>query len=89
MREVRDSDACPSLGAVDDAVFAAIEAERRPEIEFAQAGQLRAYGMVQKPLAVQHLMFTMLGAVMAFKKFGPPSMVPAEPRYLPVADGFA
>jgi 2-polyprenyl-6-methoxyphenol hydroxylase-like FAD-dependent oxidoreductase len=44
----------------DDAVLAAIEAERLPEIEMLQAGQVRAHGMVLKPLGVLHVMFTML-----------------------------
>jgi 2-polyprenyl-6-methoxyphenol hydroxylase-like FAD-dependent oxidoreductase len=67
---------------IDEAVFAAIEAERRPEIEVSQAGQLRAYGMVQKPLFVQHVMFTMLSAVMRFKKFAVPEPPVVEPRAL-------
>ena len=30
---------------------------------------MRAYGMVHKPLFVQHMMFSMLGVVMQVKKF--------------------
>lgn len=45
----------------DAAVLGAIEAERRPEIELLQAGQIRAHGMVLKPLPALHVMFTMLG----------------------------
>lgn len=76
-------DAARAGKSIDDDVFAAIEAERRPEIEAAQAGQLRAYRMVQKPIFVQHLMFTILSLVMRFKKFsfGPSATV--EPKYLP------
>ncbi len=79
-------DAVASGAAIDDAVFARIEAERRPEIIAAQAGQLRAYGMVQKPLFVQHLMFTMLGALMRaklmrVKKFAMPPAPEVEARY--------
>jgi 2-polyprenyl-6-methoxyphenol hydroxylase-like FAD-dependent oxidoreductase len=67
--------------AIDGDLFARIEAERRPEIEVAQAGQLRAHGMVGKPLFVEHLMFTILGMVMRVKKFTMPASVPVEPRY--------
>ena len=66
---------------IDTAVLAAIETERRPEIEAAQALQLRAYRMVHKPLFVEHLMFTMLGAVMRFKSFAPPPTPTVEPRH--------
>src|SRR6185295_10031974 len=45
---------------VDEAVLGAIEAERRPEIEMLQANQVRAHGMVLKPRAALHVMFTML-----------------------------
>lgn len=76
-------DAAASGKAIDAQVFAAIEAERRPEIEASQATQLRAYGMVQKPLFVQHLMFTMLGIVMRFKTFPRPPTPSVEPRRLP------
>jgi hypothetical protein len=62
-------------------VFTAIEAERRPEIEAAQAGQMRAYGMVQKPMLVQHVMFSMLGLVMRMKKFAMPAPPVVEARY--------
>jgi 2-polyprenyl-6-methoxyphenol hydroxylase-like FAD-dependent oxidoreductase len=73
-------------GRYDAAVLEAIEAERRPEIEGAQAGQLRAYGMVQKPLVVQHLMFTMLGLVMSLKKMERPAAGVIVPRHLvPIA----
>lgn len=67
---------------IDTDVFATIEKERLPEIEFSQAGQLRAYGMVQKPLFVQHLMFSMLRVVMRFKKFAMPEPPIVEPRQL-------
>jgi 2-polyprenyl-6-methoxyphenol hydroxylase-like FAD-dependent oxidoreductase len=67
--------------ALDDELFARIEAERRPEIEAAQAGQLRAHGMVRKPLFVEHLMFTMLGMVMRFKKFEMKASAPVEAKY--------
>lgn len=73
-------DAIDSKRAIDESVFAAIEAERRPEIEASQATQLRAYRMVGKPIFVQHLMFTMLSIVMRFKKFGAPALPPVEPR---------
>jgi 2-polyprenyl-6-methoxyphenol hydroxylase-like FAD-dependent oxidoreductase len=75
-------DAVTAGSPVGDDVFAAIEAERRPEITGAQTGQLRAYGMVQKPLLVQHLMFTMLGLVMRFKPFPAIEGPPVEPRYV-------
>jgi 2-polyprenyl-6-methoxyphenol hydroxylase-like FAD-dependent oxidoreductase len=75
-------DAVASNKPIGSSVFAAIEAERRPEIEAAQAIQLRAYGMVKKPLLVEHIMFTMLGAVMRFKKFAPPASVTVEPRHV-------
>jgi 2-polyprenyl-6-methoxyphenol hydroxylase-like FAD-dependent oxidoreductase len=67
--------------AIDAAVLGAIEAERRPEIEVSQATQLRAYRMVHKPLFVEHLMFTMLGAVMRVKKFAAPETPTVEPRH--------
>ncbi len=80
-------DAITAGEPVDEAVFARIEAERRPEIEAAQAGQQRAYGMVQKPLLVQHLMFTMLGLGMRVKSFAFPAPPHVEPRYaLPCGD---
>jgi 2-polyprenyl-6-methoxyphenol hydroxylase-like FAD-dependent oxidoreductase len=75
-------DAVESSKPIDASVFAAIEAERRPEIEAAQAIQLRAYGMVKKPLLVEHVMFTLLGAVMRFKKFAPPLSVAVAPRHV-------
>jgi len=74
-------DAVASDAPIDAAVFAAIEAERRPEIEAAQAVQQRAYRMVHKPLLVQHLMFTLLGAVMRVKRFAPLPSPPVEPRH--------
>ena len=73
-------DAVAAGKPIDSDVFAAIEAERRPEIEAGQAGQLRAYRMVHKPLFVQHLMFSMLGVVMRFKSFAPPPTPKVEPR---------
>ncbi|UQA60869.1 FAD-dependent monooxygenase [Polyangium aurulentum] len=66
---------------IDAPVFARIEGERRPEIEAAQAGQLRAHRMVHKPLFVEHMMFTMLGVVMRFKTFAIPPPPPVEPRH--------
>jgi 2-polyprenyl-6-methoxyphenol hydroxylase-like FAD-dependent oxidoreductase len=66
---------------IDTDLFAAIEAERRPEIVASQAVQLRAYGMVQKPLVAQHVMFSMLGAVMRIKKFSPPTIPTVEPKH--------
>jgi 2-polyprenyl-6-methoxyphenol hydroxylase-like FAD-dependent oxidoreductase len=74
-------DAVRAGAPIDAAVLARIEAERRPEIEAAQAGQLRAHGMVQKPLLVEHLMFSMLSLVMRVKKFTMPAPVVVEPRY--------
>lgn len=74
-------DAVTAGAAIDEAVFARIEAERRPEIVAAQAGQLRAYGMVQKPLLVQHMMFTVLAAIMRVKKFTMPAPPVVEPKY--------
>jgi 2-polyprenyl-6-methoxyphenol hydroxylase-like FAD-dependent oxidoreductase len=75
-----------SKGALDTAVLEKIEAERRPEIEAAQEGQLRAYGMVQKPLFVQHAMMSMLGLVMLVKKMDRPGADVIVPRHLvPVA----
>jgi 2-polyprenyl-6-methoxyphenol hydroxylase-like FAD-dependent oxidoreductase len=71
---------------ITDPVLLAIAAERRPEIEASQAGQLRAYRMVKKPLFALHLMFTMLGAVMRMKKFPSPVLPVVEPREsMPVA----
>lgn len=75
-------DALATGASLDAAVFDRIEAERRPEIVAAQAGQLRAYGMVHKPLLVQHLMFTLLAAVMRVKQFTTPAAPLVEPRYL-------
>jgi 2-polyprenyl-6-methoxyphenol hydroxylase-like FAD-dependent oxidoreductase len=69
-------------GAIDASVLGAIEAERRPEIEAAQQGQLRAYGMVQKPLFVQHMMFSMLGLVMRVKKMERPAAELIMPRHV-------
>jgi 2-polyprenyl-6-methoxyphenol hydroxylase-like FAD-dependent oxidoreductase len=66
---------------IDSEVLARIEAERRPEIEAAQAGQLRAHGMAHKPLFVQHLMFSMLSVVMRMKKFAIPEPPLVEPRH--------
>ena len=74
-------DAIKAGAPIDEKVFAAIEAERRPEIEQSQAGQLRAYGAVQKPLVAQHIMFTMLGAVMKLKKFDFPAPPSVELKY--------
>lgn len=74
-------DAVRAGAPIDAEVFARIEAERRPEIEAAQAGQMRAHGMVQKPLLVEHLMFSMLGLVMRVKKFSMPAPPQVEPRY--------
>ncbi|UJR82574.1 FAD-dependent monooxygenase [Sandaracinus amylolyticus] len=74
-------DAIAEGRAIDDGVLAAIEAERRPEIEAAQSGQLRAYRMVQKPLVVQHLMFTMLGAVMKVKPIPGVVSAPVQPKH--------
>jgi 2-polyprenyl-6-methoxyphenol hydroxylase-like FAD-dependent oxidoreductase len=74
-------DALAAGAPIDEAVFDRIEAERRPEIVAAQAGQLRAYGMVHKPLLVQHLMFTLLGAVMRVKQFTMPPTPVVEARY--------
>ncbi len=45
---------------IDLPLLERIEAERRPEVEAMQAGQVRAHGMVFKPLPVLHLMFTVL-----------------------------
>jgi 2-polyprenyl-6-methoxyphenol hydroxylase-like FAD-dependent oxidoreductase len=69
-------------GDYGEGVLARIEAVRRPEIEVAQAGQLRAYGMVQKPLFVQHMMFSMLPLVMKIKKFERPAAEVIEPRHV-------
>jgi 2-polyprenyl-6-methoxyphenol hydroxylase-like FAD-dependent oxidoreductase len=69
-------------GDYGEGVLARIEAVRRPEIEVAQAGQLRAYGMVQKPLFVQHMMFSMLPLVMKIRKFERPAAEPIEPRHV-------
>jgi 2-polyprenyl-6-methoxyphenol hydroxylase-like FAD-dependent oxidoreductase len=69
-------------GVATPAVLAAIEAERRPEIEAAQAGQLRAYAMVRKPLLVQRLMFSMLALVMRIKKMERPAADPIRPRHV-------
>lgn len=75
-------DALAAGAPIDELVFARIEAERRPEIVAAQAGQLRAYGMVHKPRLVQHLMFTLLGAVMRVKQFTLPAAAVVEARYV-------
>lgn len=66
-------------------VLEQIEVERRPEIEAAQAGQLRAYGMVHKPLLVQHMMFSMLALVMKLKKIERPAAAVIVPRNLAAA----
>lgn len=73
---------CILEGGVGPEVLARIEAARRPEIEAAQAGQLRAYGMVKKPLLVQHLMFSMLGLVMKLKKIERPAAEVIVPRHM-------
>jgi 2-polyprenyl-6-methoxyphenol hydroxylase-like FAD-dependent oxidoreductase len=67
---------------IDEAVLARIEAARRPEIEAAQAGQLRAYKMVGKPLLVQHMMFSILALVMRIKKFERPAAEVIVPRHM-------
>jgi 2-polyprenyl-6-methoxyphenol hydroxylase-like FAD-dependent oxidoreductase len=69
-------------GDYGESVLARIEALSRPEIEVAQAGQLRAYGMVQKPLFVQHMMFSMLPLVMKIKKIERPAAEVIEPRHV-------
>ena len=69
------------IAGVRQSNVSAIENERRPEIEASQAIQLRAYNMVRKPLFVQHLMFTILGIVMRFKKFSTPALPSVEPRF--------
>jgi 2-polyprenyl-6-methoxyphenol hydroxylase-like FAD-dependent oxidoreductase len=69
-------------GGATDEVLAKIEAARRPEIEAAQAGQLRAYGMVHKPLLVQHSMFTILSLVMRLKKLEGPAAEAVSPRHV-------
>jgi 2-polyprenyl-6-methoxyphenol hydroxylase-like FAD-dependent oxidoreductase len=74
-------DAVRAGAPIDAEVFARIEGERRPEIEAAQAGQLRAYRMVHKPLFIEHLMFTLLGVVMRFKTFAIAPSAPVEPRH--------
>ncbi|HLM72571.1 MAG TPA: FAD-dependent monooxygenase, partial [Polyangiaceae bacterium] len=74
-------DAVRAGAPIDADVFARIEAERRPEIQAMQAGQMRAHGMVQKPLFVEHVMFTILSVVMKVKKFSLPEPPPVEPRY--------
>lgn len=72
---------------IDGTILSDIEAERRPEIELAQAGQQRAHRMVHKPLWVQHLMFTMLGVVMRMKEFPAPISTRIEPKYAVRASG--
>jgi 2-polyprenyl-6-methoxyphenol hydroxylase-like FAD-dependent oxidoreductase len=54
-------DAHKAGNAPDDALLARVEAARRPEVEAAQAGQIRAGTMVLKPLPALHAMFTMAG----------------------------
>jgi 2-polyprenyl-6-methoxyphenol hydroxylase-like FAD-dependent oxidoreductase len=66
---------------IDSEILSRIEAERRPEIEMAQAGQLRAHGMVHKPAFVQHIMFSILKIVMLVKKFTTPVSPPVMPRH--------
>ena len=46
--------------AIDASVLQSIQDVRLPPIVAAQAGQLRAHGMVKKPRAVLHVMMTML-----------------------------
>jgi hypothetical protein len=43
--------------------------------------------MVQKPLFAQHMMFTMLGVVMRFKKFAAPVTPTVELRHAVRATG--
>jgi 2-polyprenyl-6-methoxyphenol hydroxylase-like FAD-dependent oxidoreductase len=75
---------------VDQALFQRIQAEREPEIDALQAGQIRAGQMVLKPVGVLHMMFTMLGLamkVMARKLQAGHGVPPPEPKYLkPVSD---
>jgi 2-polyprenyl-6-methoxyphenol hydroxylase-like FAD-dependent oxidoreductase len=47
----------------DESTFAAIEAERRPEIETCQAFQMRIGRLVRKPRPVQLLAFTLIRAL--------------------------
>jgi 2-polyprenyl-6-methoxyphenol hydroxylase-like FAD-dependent oxidoreductase len=46
----------------DEALLAAVERERRPEIDALQAVQRRVHRIVKVPLPVMHVMFTLLGA---------------------------
>jgi 2-polyprenyl-6-methoxyphenol hydroxylase-like FAD-dependent oxidoreductase len=69
---------------LDAAVFQRIQDERQPEVDRVQAGQTRAGQMVLKPLGVLHVMFSILGAVMAIagKKMQGAAGPAPEPRYL-------
>ncbi len=58
-------DAVRAGAPIDEAVFSRIEAARRPEVEKAQAGQIRAGSMVMKPTPVLHAAFTMIGTMIA------------------------
>jgi 2-polyprenyl-6-methoxyphenol hydroxylase-like FAD-dependent oxidoreductase len=71
--------------AVDEVLFQRIQAERQPEIDALQAGQIRAGQMVMKPEGVLHMMFTMLSLamkVMARKLQAGHGIAPPEPKYL-------
>jgi 2-polyprenyl-6-methoxyphenol hydroxylase-like FAD-dependent oxidoreductase len=48
---------------IDDALLAAVERERRPEIDALQEAGKRVNRIVSVPLPVMHLMFTVLGLV--------------------------
>ncbi|NPD22701.1 MULTISPECIES: FAD-dependent monooxygenase [Corallococcus] len=77
---------------LDAAVFDKIQSERQPEVDQVQAGQTRAGQMVLKQLGVLHVMFTILGAVMAVagKKMQGTAGPVTEPRYFtPLARGTA
>jgi len=72
-------------GSVDAALFQRIQAERQPEIDALQAGQLRAGQMVMKPIAVLNAMFSMMDVAMKFigkKMQAGHGIPPPEPKYL-------
>lgn len=74
---------------VDERVFQKIQDERRPEADQLQALQTRVHRMVMAPLFVEHLMFTLLGAVLKLSKKasqGSQGVTQVEMRYgIPVS----
>ncbi|PTL81044.1 NADH:flavin oxidoreductase [Vitiosangium sp. GDMCC 1.1324] len=70
---------------IDEQVFQKIEAERRTEADMIQGMQTRVHRMVMAPMFVEHIMFTLLGAVLRLSKKasqGGQGAARVEPRYV-------